>query len=339
MQMKDATRLSTERMTTLLAVLAGTVLVLGVVPRVDAQADPDEVTWLARERVEREQALEAALLQPDHLSDLLEACDELAPAVPTNSPLLERGYDAAAVQLRTLLQKAGASDSDVDAKVRELERQLLEWAVPCASRVRATYAPSLAENKARRVARRSEQVSKALWLVRRALPGAPLIALSALLSMLCGALDAARFYYQGEALSRIIARGTGGAKAAAASASPLQAVRMLLGTQVLSTLANIARNQSGRLGALRVCGGCVAGGVDVRRPGPGRRAFVRTLQVDLFAALVRQDVEYFETHDLWEARHLIGNVDYVCAGLLGLPVTLAEGACVRAGGWAGGRAG
>jgi len=84
----------------------------------------------------------------------------------------------------------------------------------------------------------------------------------------------------------------------------MNTLRMLLITQLLSALASIARAQSSRM---------------------GRRAFITNLKVDLFAALIRQDIEYFEKHDLWEVRHLIGNAEYVCVSLLDLPISVAEG--------------
>jgi len=132
---------------------------------------------------------------------------------------------------------------------------------------------------------------------------APLIALSSLLSVLCGVLEAARFYYQNEVLTRVIARASRGGTDAAVD-SWTATLRQLLTTQLLSALASIARSQASRM---------------------GRAAFVARLKVDLFAALVKQDVAYFERNDLWETRHLIGNADFVCASLLELPVTLAEG--------------
>jgi len=162
-----ASALITAHPTALLAGLGSMVLALTAAQSSTAQS-PADAEWIAQECAEREQALQSALDSPTDLPALLEACDEFAATLPArDSALLRRGYMECARQLAN----PELDPAEQDARAKELERQLDEWDVPFAADVVATYTPNLVENQARRVRRRREQLGKALWLAKRALPG------------------------------------------------------------------------------------------------------------------------------------------------------------------------
>ncbi|CAD7923957.1 unnamed protein product [Amoebophrya sp. A120] len=145
------------------------------------------------------------------------------------------------------------------------------------------------------------------------------IVLSSFFSLISGALDTSRYFYQAEILNLAkdlfwsvnLARK----ESQHGGLSPVRAVLQLKKTQLRKTvfamliveitaiLSSLLRDQFSSL---------------------GKQELIRTLKVKLFESLLTQDYHFFETRDMWEQRQIIGNCGTVVTTLLDYPVECLE---------------
>ncbi|GBG31806.1 ABC transporter ATP-binding protein [Hondaea fermentalgiana] len=144
--------------------------------------------------------------------------------------------------------------------------------------------------------RRKNQIIKTLVLLERAKSQFPYMIVSGLLSVVHGSIYALRTHYMSQVMTlayeQVGAAGSGPQRIR-------ENIQTLFMLEILGLLSEF---------------------VSTKTKSMGRRKFVLKLKTDLFRSLITQDIKYFETHDLYEARQVIGNTDYTCLSLFDLPI-------------------
>lgn len=272
--------------------------------------DQDSQTQQQQQRQERQQYIQHELHKrrervdlltgkeldctEDEVVQLLQALEDL----PGEWDYKLRGYTKAAQSISLLLLQRGGADQEeirgvLDGPVRTLQSQLEFAPSDFTKSVNSHLTAQLALANAQVQERRLVQLKKARVVLQRALPELPMILISTLLSVYSGTLDATRFYLRGEVIS----------KAITSTGQLGKLVKRLLWLEVLCVLVSVLKERAQTI---------------------GKRKFVQNLKTDLFAALVSQDLAYFERADMFELRQLIGNSDTVCTSLLSAPTNHLE---------------
>lgn len=181
--------------------------------------------------------------------------------------------------------------------------------------------------------RKKEMILKAYMLLRKRIQLRQFlfISSSSLLSILCGNVDAAREYYQNEIVQKsfeyFISASSTAAATTSAAGVPVTPLSSAPAATVVTNTTALKSNPIPRLIKILLAVevfGMAAGILRERLMQIGKQDFLLKLKTDMFSSLLSQDMEYFEKNDLWEARHLIGNADYVCQSLLSFPQTTLE---------------
>mmetsp|Transcript_2320 Transcript_2320/g.5358 ORF Transcript_2320/g.5358 Transcript_2320/m.5358 type:complete len:1110 (-) Transcript_2320:400-3729(-) len=147
--------------------------------------------------------------------------------------------------------------------------------------------------------RRTNQIIKTLVLLERAKTQLPYMVVSGILSIVHGSIYALRAHYMSQVMTLAYERTTAAAAGAAGAMRIRETIQTLFMLEILGLISDF---------------------VSTKTKSMGRRQFVLKLKTDLFRSLITQDVKYFETHDLYEARQVIGNTDYTCLSLFDLPI-------------------
>ncbi|CAE8743157.1 unnamed protein product [Polarella glacialis] len=267
---------------------------------------------------------EATTTQSAETQQMLPATDPATASSASTSPATRTTTAAAAAKTTTKpatrmasaeIMSAAAGEAECDAlqqriqQAEELGKTVLSRCPHrgLARRILSLYEPPLysaSEVVRQRRAAQWRCVARLLWRFKSTLP---FMVLSSLLSMVLGAFSAMRLHYTAAVIN--IAKD-----AATSSAGGLprgrggvgETIGAMVVSEVIVQLAEFARARM----ALR-----------------GKAKVIQELKVALFAALLRQDLDYLEQCDLWQLRSLIGSCGTTVGQVVDFPATMVEASC------------
>ncbi|CAJ1334172.1 unnamed protein product [Effrenium voratum] len=263
---------------------------------------------------EQIEEVEEPLKFPITAESVADAAEDLAKA-ESSAPAARLGFAVAgalsACELQMLARKAARAPEEAQAaecdalqqRLRELQDFAETLALRCersfARRLGRSFGAAAKEAEALVRQRRLAQwrcVAALLWRFKGTLP---FMGLASLLSMVLGAFSAIRFHYQA-AVINLAKDAVTGSKAAS---SIEETVGAMLVSEAIVQLADFARARLTLLGKSKV---------------------VQELKVALFAALLRQDLDYLEQCDLWQLRATIGSTGTIVSQVVDFPAILVE---------------
>ena len=216
--------------------------------------------------------------------------------------LIKQGYEKCAFEFKRLMEESPENAHLIlSGPLLKLREQIELSPSGFQNSIESIYSKELEKIKEAIRTKRFVQCSKALVILRRAIPEMPMILISSILSIYYGSLETSRMYLRSKlfsnAMELLITKG----KERNINGNNLFLKWVSL--EIVSTFVSIAKERSRHI---------------------GKKKFVQSLKHDLFSNLLNQDIEFFEKNDLYEYRHLIGNCDYVCTSLLNYPTTILE---------------
>mmetsp|Transcript_10338 Transcript_10338/g.19316 ORF Transcript_10338/g.19316 Transcript_10338/m.19316 type:complete len:857 (+) Transcript_10338:141-2711(+) len=279
---------------------------------------PSERMWLETELSQRRERLEDVLngvkngKGTDEIVDVsyvLDTIDELAQFLKTD-PLVEQGLLVAADAVSRNIKLHMGEQGCISTEQAEFLNQQLEYEKDVVNHAQK-YGLDLADlrscmlassNAARRALqiRFSGQISKALTILSRAKSQLPYMAISVVLSIVHGSIYALRAHYMANLMSLVYKKLK---DSSATGRSVIGTVRLLFLLELLGLLSNFVGTKTKALGT---------------------RQFIVRLKTDLFRSLISQDVAYFEQHDLFQVRSIIGGCDFVCSALVDFPINSVQ---------------
>lgn len=235
---------------------------------------------------------------------LLHACEELS-KFQSHHTMSLLGYIAATVGISAeILTKVQLEDSGVRVGQGEsidtilqtfhsMEDQFNKFKLPhnLSRGLKSFVRPELQLATRRMQVRWFRQTRKIVTLLERSKSQLVLWGACAYMSIISGIIHSLRVQVQSNMIdlgSSLVARGS---STRAARSGWMTAATSLLIVELLSILTQLVRQRINIL---------------------GRANFIRNLKADLFASLMKQDFEYFETHNLWDTRFLIDGCDVMC---------------------------
>lgn len=144
------------------------------------------------------------------------------------------------------------------------------------------------------------------------------ILLSSTFSLFAGAFEASRYYYQAEIinLAKDLFWSVHLAKNNRNSVNSNHA--LVIGQRTLALTSTVKAMFIMEISSVLV------GLLREQFSSLGKQEIIRGLKVQLFSCLLQQDFDFFEKHDMWEQRQIIGNAGFVVGQLLDFPVQCLE---------------